>query len=120
MSAVRFGRCVLPVDDEDRAVAFYVDGLGFEVLVDERRPGGLRLVHVGSQGVSGPGIWLLRGRSSHSGPAAVLYADDLDAALERALANGGRLDSGPEEEPGSRFAHLLDPAGNELILAELT
>jgi RimJ/RimL family protein N-acetyltransferase/predicted enzyme related to lactoylglutathione lyase len=117
---VTLGRFVLRVDDEEAALDFYVGGLGFELLADETRRSGLRLLHVGDGDRRGPALWLLRGRPpAGGGPAAVLYADDLERALARAVAHGGRLGRGPRREPGSRYAHVLDPAGNELILVEL-
>jgi predicted enzyme related to lactoylglutathione lyase len=114
----RLGRAVLRVDDLDAALAFYL-GLGFSRLVDETRAGGLRLVHVGSDGVAGAGIWLLPGDPPRNGPQAVLYVDDLDDALAQVAAHGGRLHREPGTDGGSRFAHVLDPAGNELVLVEL-
>jgi predicted enzyme related to lactoylglutathione lyase len=115
---VTLGRCVLAVHDEDVAIAFY-GGLGFEVLVDDTRDSGLRLVHVGSEGVAGPGLWLLRADRERSGPAAVLYTDDLEATLQVVDAHGGGLRRGPADDAGSRYAHVHDPSGNELILVEL-
>jgi RimJ/RimL family protein N-acetyltransferase/predicted enzyme related to lactoylglutathione lyase len=116
---VSLGRWVLRVDDEEAALDFYLGGLGFELLVEEARRSGLRLLHAGDGDRRGPALWLLRGRAAGGGPAVVLYAGDLDAALARAVAHGGRLGRGPRRERGSRYAHVLDPAGNELIVVEL-
>lgn len=40
----------VPVDDQDRALRFYVETLGFEVRVDAPMPGGGRWIMVGPPG----------------------------------------------------------------------
>ncbi|MDF0532118.1 hypothetical protein P0W64_20700 [Tsukamurella sp. 8F] len=56
--------------------------------------------------------------SSAALPAVVVYVEvpDLTAAIDRAVAAGGRPDGNVTALPGGEgtYAHLLDPAGNRI------
>ena len=53
--------------------------------------------------------------TSDSGAALViLYADDLEATLQRVLANGGTVAKEIFSFPGGRRFQFFDPHGNEL------
>ena len=129
---ISIGRMTLLVHDLDAAKTFYGKGLGFATLFDGLvgPPPGLRTVHMGPHGLRGAGIWLMQSdqpelsaaaRAQVAGePSLVLYTDDLDADLARLRTLMVEPVQGPEsDETGSRFAHLLDPAGNEIVLVQL-
>lgn len=110
------GRLVVPVGDQDEALAFYRDVLGFEVLHDEEA-GGFRYLHVGPPGET-TGAWLFPGEPVADRPLLVLYSDDLEALRERLAAHG--VETWAErEDADSRSLHLRDSAGNTLVAAEL-
>ena len=52
------------------------------------------------------------------GHSFYLLVDDLQAAVERALASGGRRHVDPTGVDGYRFAMILDPEGNAIGLVE--
>jgi predicted enzyme related to lactoylglutathione lyase len=118
----------IEVDDLDRALTFYVDGLGLHV---ERRlrPHWVELagaqvpIHLLARPVatfeSGEHT-LAKDFARHWTPVHLDFAvDDLDAALPRALAAGGTLER-THDYPGLwRLAGLADPAGNGVDLIEL-
>lgn len=127
---VSIGRMTLLVYDLDVAKTFYVNGFGFDVLFDGEVAPGLRTLHVGPDGLRGAGLWLLKAeepevaaaaRARTAGePALVLYTDDLDAELNRLRSIHVFPVQGPEEDGmGSRFAHILDPSANEIVLVQL-
>ncbi|HWK79281.1 MAG TPA: VOC family protein [Thermomicrobiales bacterium] len=127
---VSIGRMTLLVYDLDVARTFYVSGFGFDVLFDGEVAPGLRTIHVGPDGPRGAGLWLLQtdqpelsaaARARTAGePALVLYTDDLDADLARLRAIHVEPIQGPDEDGmGSRFAHLLDPSANEIVLVQV-
>jgi catechol 2,3-dioxygenase-like lactoylglutathione lyase family enzyme len=118
---------VLLVEDQEKALAFYRDVLGFETLHDEE-VGGLRYLHLGVPGQSSVGLWLmpplteeerqLVGRQAGSQPFLVLYTDDLDAVRRHLAAHD--VDVWAERtDDSSRSLHFRDLAGNVIVAAEL-
>jgi predicted enzyme related to lactoylglutathione lyase len=58
----------------------------------------------------------LKSNSSHGAALVVLYADDLEAAREAVVANGGSICKEIFSFPGGRRFQFLDPHGNELAV----
>ncbi|MEV0979810.1 VOC family protein [Streptomyces sp. NPDC049915] len=107
----------LPVADQDRALRFYRDVLGFEVVADLRMPAGrwLQVAPVGAQTVftlAGPGMGDFEAGSARG---IMLVTTDVDADCAR-LAGAGVAVRGPEEQPWGRMASFADPDGNGLML----
>lgn len=48
------------------------------------------------------------------GALVIVYARDLEAALDAVTSNGGSITKEPFEFPGGRRFHFRDPAGNEI------
>jgi catechol 2,3-dioxygenase-like lactoylglutathione lyase family enzyme len=120
------GRLVVLADDQDRALRFYRDVLGFEVLHDETVDD-LRLLHVGIEGQADVGLWLLRpqtpaehalvGRQAGEEPLLVLYTDDLEAVL--ALLRDEEIEFwAVRDDPPDRSVHLEDDVGNVIVIVE--
>ncbi|MBO1333836.1 glyoxalase superfamily protein [Streptomyces sp. VRA16 Mangrove soil] len=107
----------LPVSDQDRALRFYVDVLGFEVTADRQLPQGrwLQVAPSGAQTVftlSGPGMGDFVPGSARG---IMLVTTDVDADCAR-LAEAGAEVGGPDELPWGRMASFRDPDGNALML----
>lgn len=117
----------IDVDDLEQGIAFYVRGLGL-------RPGR----RLGPQareilGASSP-IYLLANRGGtrpfaeatsrrdygrHWTPVHLDFAvDDLQSAVDRAIAAGGRLEDPIEERAWGRLARMADPFGHGFCLLE--
>jgi catechol 2,3-dioxygenase-like lactoylglutathione lyase family enzyme len=115
----------LIVDDYDRAIAFFVDALGFELVEDspaltnDGRP--KRWVVVRPPGGE-TGILLARADGETQAAAVgeqfagrvglFLRVDDFAAAHERMRAAGVEFVSEPRDEPYGRVAVFRDVAGN--------
>ena len=122
-------RFTLLVEDYDEALLFYVDKLGFEVLIDTRLAEDIRFVHVGIPGQEGIGIWFIRattdaqrarvGRQTDGEPCFVLYTDDCRQAYQELRSRGVQFLREPEEHPGEIVAHFRDLYGNIVVLVEL-
>jgi catechol 2,3-dioxygenase-like lactoylglutathione lyase family enzyme len=122
------GRVVVLVEDQDEALRFYRDVLGFEVLHDETLDG-LRYLHAGPPAQANVGVWLLPpasdsereriGRQAGDQPLLVLYTDDLDAA-RAGLAEHGVEVWAERTDPGSRSLHFRDLVGNVIVGVQLT
>ena len=118
----------IDVDDLDRAVEFYCGGLGLTLV--ERNPDWAR-VEMNEQTfwlcafAAGPDGAITRDFGRHWTPIHLDFiVDDVDKAVERALATGGCLDGEirrNEPEPigcRSDVANLSDPAGNGVDLLQ--
>jgi len=106
------------VSDQDRALAFFRAGLGFEVRADNEfgDARGLTVAPVGGQTelvlhLPFPGMTAgaLRG--------TVLATDDIDAACARLNEVGTPVD-GPDDVPWGRQATFADPDGNGFVLVQ--
>lgn len=102
----------LPAADIDRARTFYGDAFGWTfqdygedycAFNDGRMDGGFYRSPLWSD--SGQGAALV-----------VLYADDLEATLERVTAAGGEIVRPVFAFPGGRRFHFRDPNRNELAV----
>ncbi|MGV9646212.1 VOC family protein [Streptomyces sp. NPDC003514] len=107
----------LPVADQDRALRFYTDVLGFRVTADLATPQGrwLQVAPEGAQTVftlSGPGMG---GFEPGTARGIMLVTTDVDADCAR-LAEAGVAVQGPDDVPWGRMAGFQDPDGNGLML----
>lgn len=107
----------LPVADQDRALRFYRDVLGFEVTADLDMPPGrwLQVAPKGAQTVftlSGPGMG---GFTPGEARGIMLVTTDVDADSAW-LAAAGVAVEGPDDLPWGRMASFRDPDGNGLML----
>lgn len=116
-----FDICI-DVDTVERAVEFYGRGLGFEVV--ESHPDWAQLKLTGQtiwvmKTVSGAEGAITREFHRHWTPIHLdLHVDDLDAAVQRALRAGGKLDRDVQRGPKGGLANLSDPSGNGIDLVE--
>ncbi|MER5860711.1 VOC family protein [Streptomyces sp. NPDC059688] len=107
----------LPVADQDRALRFYRDVLGFEVTADLPMPPG-RWLQVAPRGartvftLSGPGMGDFEPGSARG---IMLVTTDVDADCAR-LTEAGAEVRGPDDHPWGRMASFRDPDGNGLML----
>ena len=112
------------VDDVDRAVAFYTENLGFEVLTNfapafaDVVRGPLRLLLSGPS--SSAGRPMPDGRTPEPGGwnRIHLIVDDIDREVERLRAAGLGFRNEIVTGPGGRQILLDDPAGNVVELFE--
>jgi catechol 2,3-dioxygenase-like lactoylglutathione lyase family enzyme len=121
----RLSLAAVVVADYDPAIAFFVDGLGFELVEDspalttDGRP--KRWVVVRPPGAE-TGILLARadgddqaavvGRQVAGRVGFFLQVDDFDASYGRMRARGVEFVSAPRTEPYGSVAVFLDIAGN--------
>ena len=127
----------LPADDPDKSLAFFRDGLGFEVRLDVGY-GDMRWITVGPPGqpqtsivlhppAADPGITDAERRTiaelmaKGSYASIVLAADDLQATFEKLVESGAEVVQEPADQPyGVRDCAFRDPAGNMVRINQLT
>jgi catechol 2,3-dioxygenase-like lactoylglutathione lyase family enzyme len=107
----------VPVADQDRAKAFYVDTLGFDLIADVEMGPGQRWVQVGPPGGQTTMTLVTWFETMPAGSlrGLVIETDDLEAEIT-ALAGRGVTLSDVQAAPWGQFVPLEDPDGNGLIL----
>jgi catechol 2,3-dioxygenase-like lactoylglutathione lyase family enzyme len=116
------GTVMVPVSDQDRAIEFYVDKLGFEKRGDTRYGDGERWVEVAPPGAATT-IALVpprEGPSTGIESGVGLTTEDVDAAHAHLRAQG--VDADEEVlrmgDPVPPMFFFRDPDGNRLLIAE--
>jgi catechol 2,3-dioxygenase-like lactoylglutathione lyase family enzyme len=113
----------IPVTDVDLAKAFYAERLGFVVDVDVTPAEGVRVVQLTPPG-SACSIGLGTGLGAYDGEPGSIRALHLvvpDIEQARADLIGRGVEVGPVSDVGGgvRYASLVDPDGNTLVLQEM-
>jgi catechol 2,3-dioxygenase-like lactoylglutathione lyase family enzyme len=110
----------LPVSDQERAKAFYVEQLGFELRREDDAAPGLRWVQVAPPGATTALALVTWFESMPPGSlrGLGLRSDDLQADYEALVAQGVAFDEPPQRRPGGTEAVLRDPDGNRLVLQQ--
>lgn len=107
------------VSDQDKAVDFYVNKLGFEKVQDNPMDeGGARWIEVAPPGAQ-TRLVLAKGYGPGGGgepggfTGYVFAADDIEATCETLAARGVELTVPLSTEPWGKWAQFADPDGNE-------
>ena len=108
----------IPVTDQDRARSFYVDQLGFDVLVDRPMSPDTRWLQLAPPGAetSVALVTWFDTMPPGSVDGTVLETDDLEGDVDRLREQGVAIDGEIEERPWGRYVTFTDPDGNGLIL----
>ena len=110
----------VPVSDQDQAKEFYVDTLGFELLLDKSSREGMRWIEVGPEN-SATSLMLVSWSDSllpSMYRVVVVATDDIRAIHEDLVAKGICFELPPTESPNGMQAMFRDPDGNALVLWE--
>ncbi len=114
----------IPVDDQDRAIAFYTDVLGLTVHTDVPYGDNWRWVFLEFDGAETRLHFARREEITvHEKPTLALVCDDIDAACARWKAMGVDITHGPDDapwQPGVRWATIHDSEGNTLFIESFT
>jgi catechol 2,3-dioxygenase-like lactoylglutathione lyase family enzyme len=110
----------IPVSDQDVAKAFYVDKLGFELVVDAAFGDGLRWLQVrppGSEASIALVTWFddMPAGSLHG---LVIDTDHLDGDYRAMVERGVPFADPPKATDGGTFATFADPDGNHVSLRQ--
>ena len=118
------------VDDQDKALRFYTDVLGFVKKTDVSQ-GPYRWLTVASpEEPDGPELHLERNDNpaakafqqamfQQEQPAAMFYTDDVQRDYERMRALGAEFTMPPTKVTGSTIAVVNDTCGNLIQLAQM-
>jgi predicted enzyme related to lactoylglutathione lyase len=118
------------VDDQEKALRFYTDVLGFVKKADFSQ-GSYRWLTVASpEDPDGTELQLALNDNpaakayqlalfQQNQPAAMFFTDDVQADYERMKARGAQFTRPPTEATGSRIAMLNDTCGNLIQVTQL-
>jgi len=118
------------VDDQEKALRFYTEVLGFVKKADFSN-GPFRWLTVGSPGEpDGTELQLVLNDNpaakayqqalfQQGQPAAMFFSDDVQADYERMKAQGAEFAMAPTDVTGSKIAKLNDACGNLIQVTQL-
>jgi catechol 2,3-dioxygenase-like lactoylglutathione lyase family enzyme len=118
------------VADQERALDFYVNTLGWEKRIDAMMGDGYRFVTVAPVGGQAelalgaaqmftvePGAGITRGRGMEGASGISFAVDDVDATYRTLVERGVQFTGPPEQMPwGDKATWMLDPDGNRFFL----
>jgi catechol 2,3-dioxygenase-like lactoylglutathione lyase family enzyme len=110
----------VPVSDQDRAKAFYVEQLGFELVRDDDSVPGIRWVQVAPSGgaTSLSLVTWFDTMPAGSLQGLVLTSDALERDCRALEERGVEFERPLQDQPWGREAVVRDPDGNRLVLQQ--
>ncbi|MBL1419873.1 MAG: VOC family protein [Alphaproteobacteria bacterium] len=123
MTINRINFTSIPVENQDRALAFYTEILGFEVVVDAPYAEDWRWIFVALKGAETRLQFARKGEITFNDvPALVLTCDDIDEECIRLKAAGVDIVNGPDDAPWAaetRWAMVKDTEDNLILIESL-
>ena len=118
------------VDDQDKALRFYTEVLGFTKHADFSKGPFRWLTVVSPEQPDGTELQLAlndnpaarafqQAMFQQGDPAAMLFTEDLQADCERMQARGAEIVMPPTDVTGSKIAKVTDGCGNLLQITQL-
>jgi catechol 2,3-dioxygenase-like lactoylglutathione lyase family enzyme len=111
----------IPVKDQDAALKFYTEKLGFKVATDqEMGPGQQRWIELMIPGADTRlALFTPEGHESRVGgfQAMTFWTDDVFATAEQLKKKGVTLAAEPKKEIWGTMAKFKDPDGNEFVFS---
>ena len=109
----------VPVSDQDRALAFYTEKLGFRVATDQPFNEKQRWIElrIGSSDTRFVLFTTDDGPKPGSPFAGALACDNVERTFEELSAKGVEFLGRPKAEPWGTFAIMKDPDGNQFVLS---
>lgn len=110
----------VPVTDQDRALSFYTEKLGFRVMTDQPFDGKQRWIELSIPGAdTAVVLFTPKEHESHVGTFshASFYCDDAQKTYDELTAKGVEFAGPPKKEPWGTFLMLKDPDGNQFVVS---
>jgi len=109
----------VPVKDQDRALAFYTEKLGFAVATDQPFGGGQRWIELRIPGAETKLVLFTPpGHESRIGEfmAMSFWSDDVQKTYEQLKGRGVEFVQPPKTEPWGTSSIFRDSEGNQFVL----
>jgi catechol 2,3-dioxygenase-like lactoylglutathione lyase family enzyme len=110
----------VPVSDQERAKAFYVDKLGFDLIREDDSVPGMHWIQVAPNPRTTALTLVNWFETMPAGSlrGLVVSSDDLRTDYEIFRSNGVEFDSPPTQHPWAAEAICHDPDGNMIVLQQ--
>jgi predicted enzyme related to lactoylglutathione lyase len=110
----------IPVSDQDRALSFYTEKLGFKILTDQPFNGKQRWIELSIPGAETAVVLFtpdehLSRIGTFSGIS--FHCQDLQKTYDELAARGVEFAGPPKKEPWGSFVTFKDPDGNQFVLS---
>jgi catechol 2,3-dioxygenase-like lactoylglutathione lyase family enzyme len=108
----------VPVTDQDRAIAFYTEKLGFRILTDQPFNDEQRWVELGIDGAETRVVLFKfdNGLKPGSQMNFTFWTDDVEGTARELKVRGVKFISEPKRESWGISAIFQDPDGNSFVL----
>ena len=110
----------VPTRDQDQALAFWTEKVGFRVATDQPMGDGKRWIELTIPGAeTGVVLFTPDGHEDRIGTFfnGSFACDDVDYTYSRMSAKGVEFEGPPEKQPWGTFAKFTDPDGNTFVLS---
>lgn len=110
----------VPVSDQDRALAFWTEKVGFEILTDQPMGPDKRWIELGiGAAETRVVLFTMDGQEDRIGTAfnGSLACDDVEATYRQLTERGVNFKSPPTKQSWGVFAIMKDPDDNEFVLS---
>jgi predicted enzyme related to lactoylglutathione lyase len=110
----------IPSSDQDRALAFYTEKLGFKLFTDQPFNEKQRWIELRIDGAeTGFVLFTPDGQEDRIGSFfnGALACDDVRKTYQELASRGVEFISEPKQEPWGTFAIFKDPDGNQFVLS---
>jgi predicted enzyme related to lactoylglutathione lyase len=110
----------IPVSDQDRALAFYTDKMGFRIQTDKPFDDKQRWIELSIPGAeTGVVLFTAKGHEDRIGGFSGIsfHCQDLQKTYDELVARGVEFAGPPKKEPWGSFVMLKDPDGNQFVLS---
>ncbi|MBU6299219.1 MAG: VOC family protein [Alphaproteobacteria bacterium] len=110
----------VPVNDQERALKFYTEKLGFKVATDQPMGPGKRWIElrIGTAQTRFV-LFTMDGEEGRVGTRMnmSIACDDVEATHRQLSARGVEFETAPQKQPWGMFAIMKDSEGNRFVLA---
>lgn len=110
----------IPVRDQDRALAFYTEKLGFRLVTDRPMGPGQRWIELRpAKGETGIALFTPPGHEERIGTfqSISLECDDVEATYKELMAKGVEFTKPPDKQSWGTSVIMIDSEGNKLVLS---
>jgi len=110
----------IPVTDQDRALSFYTEKLGFRIHTDKPFNDRQRWIELSIPGAETMVVLFTPdGQENRIGTfsSASFFCDNAQRTYDELVARGVEFDKPPQKQPWGTFAIFRDPDGNQFVLS---